>query len=211
MPPADEEAQQHIEATRKNAVEQTRPPSRHKPPGQSLFLEVRETRRQVPSAFCSSRAAGTTGTESCGALPSAIISMDVPDAEVTDLKPQLSRYVSEFACRGPHMRLNLNTGLLSGDFFCIKRQPLLFHTLEEAEEMAQGLGRGSTLWFHPTRFPQNVCLQASPASRDALGKIFALDRRHDNPDRDGELQRQWSSTKSRQGYSVEVKRFLKIT
>lgn len=83
---ADQEAKQHIEATRKNAVEQTRPPSRHKPPGQSLFLEVPETRRQVPSAFCSSRAAGTTGTESCGALPPAIVSMDVPDAEVTGLK-----------------------------------------------------------------------------------------------------------------------------
>eukprot|EP00752_Nemacystus_decipiens_P005931 g5356.t2 len=106
VPMADEEAKQHIEATRKNAVEQTRPPSRHKPPGQSLFLEVRETRRQVPSAFCPSRVAGP-GTESCGALPPAILSMEVPDAE------------------------------------------------------------------------------ASPASRDALGKIFALDRRHDNPDRDG--------------------------
>lgn len=85
---ADEEAQQHIEATRKNAVEQTRPPSRHKPPGQSLFLEVPETRRQVPSAFCSSRAAGITSTESCGALSPAILSMEVPNAEVTGLKPR---------------------------------------------------------------------------------------------------------------------------
>ena len=89
MPMADEEAKQHIEATRKNAVEQTRPPSRHKPPGQSLFLEVPETRRQGPSAFCSSRATGTTGTESCGALPPAIPSMDVPDAEVSGLESRL--------------------------------------------------------------------------------------------------------------------------
>lgn len=79
---ADEEAKQHIEATRKKAVEHTRPPSRHKPPGQSLFLEVPETRRQVPSAFCPPRAPGANATESCGVLPPGIVSMEVPDVEV---------------------------------------------------------------------------------------------------------------------------------
>lgn len=81
---ADDEAKQHIEATRKNAVEQTRPPSRHKPPGQSLFLEVPETRRHVPPVFSPSRGTGTTGTESCSALPSGM-PMDVPDVEVLRL------------------------------------------------------------------------------------------------------------------------------
>lgn len=79
---ADEEAKQHIEATRKKAVEHTRPPSRHKPPGQSLFLEVPETRRQVSSAFCPPRAPGANGTDSCGVLPSGVIPMEVPDVEV---------------------------------------------------------------------------------------------------------------------------------
>lgn len=89
VPLADEEAKQHIEATRKNAVEQTRPPSRHRPPGQSLFLEVPETRRQVPPVFSPSRGTGTNGTESCGALPSGILSMDAPDVEVFGLKPYI--------------------------------------------------------------------------------------------------------------------------
>ncbi|CAN0171032.1 unnamed protein product [Ectocarpus sp. 8 AP-2014] len=31
----------------------------------------------------------------------------------------------------------------------------------------------------------SAAVQASPSARDALGTIFALDRRHDNPDRDG--------------------------
>lgn len=35
--------------------------------------------------------------------------------------------------------------------------------------------------IHPT-----ATVQASPTTRDALGDIFTLDRRHDNPDRDGE-------------------------
>ncbi len=29
-------------------------------------------------------------------------------------------------------------------------------------------------------------VQVSPTSQDTLGDFFALDRRHDNPDRDGE-------------------------
>ncbi|CAM9330120.1 unnamed protein product [Ectocarpus sp. 6 AP-2014] len=107
VPMTDEEAKQLIEATRKTAVEQTRPPSRHKPPEQSLFLEVPETRRQIPPALSPSRRMLPHGAESCSALSPGVFSIDVPEAE------------------------------------------------------------------------------ASPSARDALGTIFALDRRHDNPDRDG--------------------------
>ncbi|CAM9282626.1 unnamed protein product [Ectocarpus fasciculatus] len=107
VPMTDEEAKQLIEATRKTAVEQTRPPSRHKPPEQSLFLEVPETRRQIPPALSPSRRMLPHGTESCSALSPGVFSIDVPEVE------------------------------------------------------------------------------ASPSARDALGTIFALDRRHDNPDRDG--------------------------
>lgn len=82
MPMADEEAKQHIEVTRKNAVEQARPPSRHKPPGKSLFLEVPETRRQVPPAFSPSQGAIDAGTESCSGLPSGMLPMDGADVEV---------------------------------------------------------------------------------------------------------------------------------
>lgn len=82
LPVADKEAQQHIEVTRKTAIEQTRPPSRHKPPAQSLFLEVPEMRRQVPPMFSATLA----GTESCGVLArgrhAAMNSADVEVARV---------------------------------------------------------------------------------------------------------------------------------
>lgn len=82
LPLADKEAQQHIEVTRKTAVEQTRPPSRHKPPAQSLFLEVPETRRQVPPAFSATLA----GTESCGGHTPGRHAMDSADVEVTHVR-----------------------------------------------------------------------------------------------------------------------------
>ncbi|CAM9112628.1 unnamed protein product [Scytosiphon promiscuus] len=103
-PTTDERAKQLAEATRKNAVEQSRPPSRHKPPGQSLFLEVPEPRRQVQPAFAFPRGAPPTGAESCDGTAHSVDSADV---------------------------------------------------------------------------------EASSTTRDALEVIFALDRRHDNPDRDG--------------------------
>lgn len=78
MPEADEQAKQHIEATRKNAVEQARPLSRHKPPERSLFLEVPETRRQIPQSFCGSR-----GAEPYGDLTPRRSSLDGSDNEVS--------------------------------------------------------------------------------------------------------------------------------
>lgn len=78
----DDEAKQNIDVIRKNAVEQARPSSRHKPPGQSLFLEVSETRRQVPPVFSPSQGTVAPGPEPFSGLPAGILSMDGVDAEV---------------------------------------------------------------------------------------------------------------------------------
>lgn len=77
MPATGEKAKQLVEATRKNAVEQSRPPSRHKPPGQSLFLDVPETRRQVQSAFAFPRGTLPTGVESCDGTTRSVDAADV--------------------------------------------------------------------------------------------------------------------------------------
>lgn len=78
----DDEAKQNIDVIRKNAVEQARPSSRHKPPGQSLFLEVSETRRQVPPVFSPSQGTVAPGPEPFGGLPAGMLPMDGVDVEV---------------------------------------------------------------------------------------------------------------------------------
>ncbi|CAN0129337.1 unnamed protein product [Ascophyllum nodosum] len=65
VPEVNEQAKQHIEAARKNAVEQARPPSRHKPLERSLFLEIPESRQKNPPTFCPSRGAHVGGADSC--------------------------------------------------------------------------------------------------------------------------------------------------
>lgn len=86
LPIADEEAKHHIEVTRKNAVEQARPSSRHKPPVQSLFLEVPETRRQVPPVLPASQGAVVVSAESCRGLPPGRLSVDGADVKVWALR-----------------------------------------------------------------------------------------------------------------------------
>lgn len=78
----DDEAKKKIDVIRKNAVEQARPSSRHKPPGQSLFLEVSETRRQVPPAFSPSQRTVVPGPEPSTGLPAGILSTDGVAVEV---------------------------------------------------------------------------------------------------------------------------------
>lgn len=82
LPLADEEVKQKIDFIRKNAVEQARPSSRHKPPGQSLFLEVSETRRQVPPTFSPSQRTVAAGPEPFSGVSAGILSMDAVDDEV---------------------------------------------------------------------------------------------------------------------------------
>ncbi|CAM9396645.1 unnamed protein product, partial [Hapterophycus canaliculatus] len=106
IPSPRREAKQLVDATRKDAVEQSRPPSRHKPPGQSLFLDVPETRRQVQPMFSLSRGTLATGADSCDGT---------------------------------------------------------------------------------TRSVETTNAEASSRARETLRAIFALDRRQDNPDRDGNV------------------------
>lgn len=66
----------------------------------------------------------------------------------------------------------------------------VIHKVLGAAENVRGLGIGvpskPELTSDLTIFPNTAIEQASSTTRDALGGIFALDRRHDNPDRDGE-------------------------
>lgn len=81
LPLAEKAAKEHVAVTRKTAVEQTRPVSRHKPPVQSLFLEVPETRRQIPSTFSTALA----GTESCGGPTPGRYSIDSTDMKASTI------------------------------------------------------------------------------------------------------------------------------
>lgn len=79
LPLAEKAAKEHVAVTRKTAVEQTRPVSRHKPPVQSLFLEVPETRRQIPPSYSTTVA----GTDSCGGPTPGRYGIDGSDMEAS--------------------------------------------------------------------------------------------------------------------------------
>ena len=51
--------QQRINMTRKLAVEQQRPPSRHNPPNMNLFLEVPKSDAGIPQGISQSTPEGT--------------------------------------------------------------------------------------------------------------------------------------------------------